>query len=188
MDDKQAPIYETKIIPRKERITNAIGLPLLMLWAAGVILFALDKFQTDKGAGIFVAVCLIIWAVWLGWKTLTTKEITTVIPAPPSPEQIKAQQEADAKLYAFLNKWWVRYPLGACLLIGSVYLYDANPKRWLLSVILALFGLLAIRELVLVGAVIGVGWLLIQGIASLPVSIAIIIGAIIIASAINDKG
>jgi hypothetical protein len=57
-----------------------------------------------------------------------------------------------------------------------------------LSVILALFGLLAIRELVLVGAVIGVGWLLIQGIASLPVSIAIIIGAIIIASAINDKG
>jgi hypothetical protein len=29
------------------------------------------------------------------------------------------------------------------LLIGSVYLYDANPKRWLLSVILALFGRIA---------------------------------------------
>lgn len=185
--------YETKVVPLRERIVwglaSLLFLPLLLF----IPLNWIEKVVSVPGT-IWIAWIIVCYAIAIhvAWKTFRKKEATELIPVEKSPEQIQAEkaaaEEVDRKTNEFFDKWWVRYPIGIGLLWGAGYLYDAHPNKWIIPLLMALFGVLALRELLLIGIGIGAIWLLVQGIASLPVSLAIVLGAIIIASAIGNKG
>jgi hypothetical protein len=83
----------------------------------------------------------------------------------------------------------IRFPLAALLIYWAYQLaHDPKPDGKS-ALILAIFALICVYEIALfavgIGLVIGAGYLLFSGIAGLPVSVAVIIGAIIIASAIR---
>lgn len=192
--------YETRAVSLRERIVNS----LLILLFLPVFLLVIPLGLLDKvghvpsaiaiGWGI---VCYSI-AVHFAWKTFRKKEVAELVPAEKTPEQMQAEkaaaEEVERKEREFYGKWWVRYSIGIGLLWGAGYLYEANPDKWILPLMMALLGMLAFSELLLIGigiVVIGIGigviWLFVQGVASLPVSLAIVLGAIIIASAISNK-
>ena len=100
------------------------------------------------------------------------------------------------------DRWYVRYPVAIFWLLGLWYAIANKLIDWLFAIVLGPCSLFLIPEVTrVIGRVVGwVGWVIfiiicigvlygfIQGLASLPVSIAIIIGAIIIAMAIRDQG
>lgn len=181
--------YETKTVSRRERIISAIVvllfLPPLLSIPATWIAEKLELNSTLVVAWIIISYAI---SIHVAWKTFREKEVIELVLAEKTPEEMDADKEAGRKFDEFFDKWWVRYPLGVVLLLVAGYLYDAHPNKWIWPLLIALFGVLALRELLLVGIGIGAIWLLVQGIVALPVSIAIIIGAMIIAAAINNRG
>lgn len=84
--------------------------------------------------------------------------------------------------------WWLRYPVGAATLYGAfVFGFQSQRKGgWLLGVLLSIICIGLVRELflgIVLAVLVGGGlWALGAAIAALPVSLAIIIGAMIIAN------
>ena len=87
--------------------------------------------------------------------------------------------------------WWLRYPASAAVFYGAYWSFFEWEKKasWILGSFLLIIGLGLARELligVIVAIVVGlVLWAFGAAVAALPVSIAIIIGAMIIAQAIK---
>ncbi len=99
-----------------------------------------------------------------------------------------------AEIKDIFDRWYVRYLVAIFLLLGLWYSIVNKLIHWSFAIIVGLGALSLIPEvprvigwLILIIICIGVLYGFIQGLASLPVSIAIIIGAIIIAIAIKDK-
>ena len=120
-------------------------------------------------------------SLWLRGKELTDYGL----------QQRKAVEER------FFDAWYFRYPFavfcsGLAYLSLLEYLSDHQPVPGLLvlfinpviGVVWAIGALVAARELSLLLIVLGVGYLLFTGVAALPLSIAVILGAGIIAFAI----
>jgi hypothetical protein len=93
------------------------------------------------------------------------------------------------------DRWYIRYPVAIFLLLGLWYSIANKLIHWLYAIILGLGSVMSlipevprvIAGVIFIIICMGVLYGLIQGLASLPVSIAIIIGALIIAMAISDK-
>jgi hypothetical protein len=131
----------------------------------------------------------------IGFLIYRKKQI--FVPDPPAPivlseEEIKAQAEAKAKWDRIERQWWYRYPMAGLMLLSAWFVVEMKPNFWWVAVVLVIYGLILAKELgylVLVGLVFLVGlWFfqgVFQGIASLPISVAVIIGALIIAAAAN---
>ena len=107
----------------------------------------------------------------------------------------KAQkrQELGSTLERLLEVGPVRYAIAAVCFYGAYYFAfeDTGKKAGLAAVCALIVGFVFARELGLwllgLALVIGIGWGLFAGIAALPVSIAVIVGALIIASAVSKK-
>jgi len=107
--------------------------------------------------------------------------------------QAKVTEERKAKLGAVAGSRLVRY-IGAagCLYIAFWLATNGTEKNtgWH-ALIWAVFALILARELGMwllgIAVIIGVGWALFAGISALPVSAAIVIGALIIAVAIGKR-
>lgn len=97
----------------------------------------------------------------------------------------------DREDFPFSAPWWLRYPAGFGCLFGAYFLaFDWEHRlHWLASGFLALFALAFLRELffgLLLAAIAGlVLWAFGAAVAALPVSVAIVVGAIIIANAVR---
>lgn len=101
-----------------------------------------------------------------------------------SQKQIK-EAEAARRAAEMEDRWYYRYPLAALMLFGAWWIVGEKEKLWWLAVLLVIVAAFQAREfslLILAGVVV---YLLFQGIVALPVSVAVIIGAVIIASAIR---
>lgn len=106
----------------------------------------------------------------------------------------QAALEHNTKVEAALGSWPVRYIAAAAVLYGAYYITfeDRSPKTpsWL-GLGLLVFAMFLARELGLwllgIGIVCLIGWGLFAGVAALPVSVAVIIGALIIASAVGKE-
>lgn len=81
--------------------------------------------------------------------------------------------------------WWVRYPLAGLLVWGAAALYAEKPQAWWASLAFVIWAMVLAKEISLLVLLVGAAILLFQGVAALPVSVAVIIGAIIIASALR---
>ncbi|MFH0134270.1 hypothetical protein ACGLHS_28950 [Variovorax sp. VaC1] len=111
---------------------------------------------------------------------------------PPKPIEEAAPTATAAQYDAFPYDapWWLRYPLGVAALGGAWYCaFEWQTTRWahwLLAGMFAFMALGLLRELflgIMVAALVGLAlWAFGAAFAALPVSVAIIIGAMIIAS------
>lgn len=79
------------------------------------------------------------------------------------------------------DKWWARYPWAALLLFAAWYLVDSKPHLWWLSAffVLGAAGLAREVSLIVLGLVLLVA--VISGLAALPLSLAVILSAALIA-------
>jgi hypothetical protein len=79
------------------------------------------------------------------------------------------------------DKWWARYPIALGMVAGAWYLVEQKPSLWWLSTIFVLSAAVYAREVSLI--VLGLGLLIavISGLAALPLSLAVILGAALIA-------
>lgn len=98
--------------------------------------------------------------------------------------------EWSGKFDAFVAKPIVRYPFAVGLLWWAYAIAQSREPKTLEIVLVSFLALMAAKELVLwlLGAalLLGAGWLIATGVAALPVSVAVVLGAMIIAS--RSKG
>lgn len=93
--------------------------------------------------------------------------------------------------FPYSAPWWLRYPASIGVFAASYWTFVEWGKRsgWILGVLLAIIGLGLVQELffaALLAVIVGlVLWALGAAVAALPVSVAIIIGAMIIAQAMR---
>jgi hypothetical protein len=93
--------------------------------------------------------------------------------------------------FPYSAPWWLRYPVCTAVFYGSYWSFFEWERRagWIFGPLLLLIGIGLARELlfgVLVAMVVGlILWALGAAIAALPVSLAIVIGAMIIAQAMK---
>jgi hypothetical protein len=82
---------------------------------------------------------------------------------------------------------WARYVSAALLIWFAIWFaqQDANGKHWWLPVAAFIYALIRAREISIGVLVLGGIYLIFHGIAALPVSVAVIVGAMIIASAMK---
>lgn len=115
------------------------------------------------------------------WRTKTTTKLTEM------GEQHLYQTALDKqrKQAEFEDKWYVRYPFAALCLWGAWHFAEIKPdKEWLPIVCLIAAAIFA-RELSFLLIIGGILYAIFIGWSSLPVSVAVIIGACIIAGAIK---
>jgi|GEM_PF-3078741 len=115
------------------------------------------------------------------WRTSHVTQLT------PEAERRKREEEESKrrKQEEFEDKWYFRYPMAGLCLWGAWYFLNEKQDKFWLAAFAVLGAVIFARELSVFLLLIGIGYLLFQGIASLPVSVAVIIGAIIIASALK---
>ncbi|MEJ8815197.1 hypothetical protein WKW77_29290 [Variovorax ureilyticus] len=117
------------------------------------------------------------------------------VPQAPVVPKAPVVPAANPDDFPFSAPWWVRYPLGALVMYGAWYCAfewqstQIPLAHWIFAGMLAIISLGLVRELflgILVAVVVGLLlWAGGAAIAALPVSVAVIIGALIIAGAMK---
>jgi hypothetical protein len=107
-------------------------------------------------------------------------------------EQKAATEAAEpGPLDKVLASRWARYPAAAALLYGSYYFAfvdtskNAGTAALALLVLACLCAYEAAVAVLVVSLVMAIGWALFAGVSAIPVSVAIIVGALIIAAALR---
>lgn len=137
---------------------------------------------------IFPFFSLGIWGTYHYWRTTIITKLTPEGELLKQKAELETQRKKDEsarKQAEFEDKWYVRYTIAALFLWGAFDSSIIKPdKEWLswLAVICAAFFARELSFLLIIG---GILYAVFQGMASLPVSVAIIIGACIIAGAIK---
>jgi hypothetical protein len=170
----------------------AVALATPLLIAGGVLpLVAFiptpEAPSTSLWFKIFASLLLIVlWvsAWWLidvaEYRTAQEKEEAPIIAA----QRAARREERSRKIDAHMKRWYCRYPIAAALLYFAFNLPpQKNDKDCWLPIVMVLGAAVFAHELSLLLIGCGVFYLLVNGIASLPVSVAVIIGACIIAAA-----
>lgn len=128
-----------------------------------------------------------------GWN-LNRQPITVSQEKPSQPESLSTgENEVTPDNWPFEEPWWIRYPIA----IGVVWLgyfcaFEwSNKLGWIAAALLWFIAAGLAREALLwvigLGALALVGWGLMAGVAALPISLAIVLGAVIIALAIQNR-
>jgi len=136
-----------------------------------------------------IVACLLLILLWLlAWWLIDVAEYRTEEEKKAAPiitsHRAARREEISRKIDAHMKRWYCRYPVGAALLYFAFNLPpQKDDKNWWLPIVMILGAAVFARELTLLLVCCGVLYLLGTGIAALPVSVAVIIGACIIASA-----
>jgi hypothetical protein len=110
-------------------------------------------------------------------------------------ELAEAKRQRQGALAKFLAKssvhWWIRYPFAGLLLYAAYQIYldsSARSGAWIMVAVTALYIARKVAAVIAVLALVClIGWEIFGVVAALPVSVAVVIGAIIIAGAIKSK-
>ena len=196
-DHPEQTAYTIAPISVGVRITKA-GAPL----AIGILV----SFGLWNSGHDLIGLSFLIVTVWVAWQLFSETEsrnLTRVdghlTPAAQGviererleEEQLKQarlvrQEEFWTRIESLLKHWWARYPLAGLITWYSIVMIQ-QPKgdAWIPGVVALMFAAYLAREIsiLIVGAI--VAYLLFAGAAMLPVSVAVIIGALIIASAMR---
>jgi hypothetical protein len=78
-------------------------------------------------------------------------------------------------------RWWQRYLIGVGLIASAIYMPSLPGKEWV-PVVMAILAFFFMYEFLIIGIFGLIGYVMFGAIAALPTSVAIIIGAWIIAS------
>ncbi len=112
-------------------------------------------------------------------------------------EAIEEKKQKEDKELETLNKWYIRYPSSILLIAIALISYVSYTKGIIMhgkaillfnpitGTLAAIIAIINTRELTIAAIAIAILYYTYLGIAALPVSVAIIIGSIIIAYAVN---
>ncbi|MCM2327720.1 MAG: hypothetical protein NDI88_07535 [Lysobacter sp.] len=187
-------------IPLKNRLRKS-GLILVSTLLASILIWAV-QYSSNQLRQYWTYV----WPLWpaaLFFAYMFFRESESRVLTPSAEQYLQLQKQAkqaqinaeNSKFDALMQHWWARYPLAVFLVwmaISAASKPEVKLGTWLFVIgAVVLAGVLAkelSRMLLGVGAlVLGIGaiYLVFQGAAALPVGAAVIIGAIIIASAVR---
>lgn len=173
------------VIPFRERRAKALKI------AAGTAAALVAVWLVQASNGHFAEYWWYPWPAALVGLAVSLKTLfqrRKLVFTPEGAEEEKALQiEKYRKDREREDKWWFRYPLAAFMFWGAWNVYVERPRSWWLAVLFVVAALFVARELALVliaAALIGGAFFLVSG---LPVSVAIIVGASIIAWAIYAR-
>lgn len=137
----------------------------------------------------FLAALPLVWGSVVAAKYMLTHQVIETTEYGKQAEAQKAEiaaqkaEEDSRRAQERDDKWYVRYPIAVLLLGVAWWLVTQRENLWWLSIILVVSAAVYAREVSLLLLLALGAYLLFQGVAALPVSIAVIIGAIIIANA-----
>jgi len=120
----------------------------------------------------------------------TSEKIETPVPAALGSNQAPVAWW-NHEDFPYSAPWWLRYPASTAVFAVSYWAFFEWERKggWVVGVLFAIIGLGLVRELflgLLLALLAGLTlWALGAAVAALPVSIAILIGAIIIANAVR---
>jgi hypothetical protein len=172
---------------RREKSLIAALVTLALCVIAWLFQYRSDQLQQYWWNVWPVALAGFLWSAWL----LLAAKRTALTPAARAAierrenEKRAAKQANQKQLDHFFARWWVRYPLAGLVLWGAYLMYQDRPNKWMLPLAAVVAAMLMAKELSLLILGVAAVVLLFKGIAALPVSVAIIAGAIIIASALK---
>lgn len=179
-----------EVIPLDERLSGA---RIISAWTLGLCTLAW-VFQAFNG---WLIECW--WYVWpaavlgLGLAAFTALNREKYVLAPAA-----VQEEAKLRLAKAANEppvddrqlweleWWFRYPLAVGGAWLAFQLYLPSKPVWV-PIVLLIFAAVCGWELALLGVVLALLYGAFKVIALLPVSVAVIVGALIIAGALSRK-
>ncbi|NEX63352.1 hypothetical protein [Noviherbaspirillum galbum] len=184
---KDTSPYIYRPLTIRERVVHATGVVILSLVIAAVF-----TAKVNVWAGIPVILIGLVLA-YLAGRAQTTIErrpgsIIEKNPVISEEERLKneaASRAAQEKIDKIFEAWYVRYPLGFFLIYLAWYTADSGAK-WYVPVGAVVMALACMHEvfwvLLIVAIFGGIVWAAFGAISGLPVSVAIIIGALIIAN------
>jgi hypothetical protein len=170
-------------VPRPKRLRKAL---ITLAVTVGVSVWAVAYLYSEGQLGLET-----LWltpffttGMFLSYRHWSTSHVTEVTQKAQrrkrEEEEAQRRRQEEAE-----DKWYFRYPLAALCLWGAWHFSETKPDKWWLAGIAVLAAAAFAREVSLLLLGIGLISLVFQGIASLPVSVAVLIGAVIIASAIR---
>jgi hypothetical protein len=154
---------------------NALAVFLLLVIGA---LALFDEASRGVAIPVPAAVAFLAALAWfcraaIGWHRASARLLS-----PSEQMSFKA---------ALANQWFARYALAIVLICIALLVIDARPGLWWVYAPLALWVAILARELSFI-VIVGMGlFLAIKGIASMPVSLAIVIGACIVAYTLHRR-
>lgn len=197
---KTRRVYATDLVPvtASARYRRIAWGTFFLLAALFLVFFpvALDEFSI--GFSILLALPAVALYAFFFYRTLQWQfatEITADAKAHqhalqhPSAQPPAKPSEWEKVLERFWEYWWVRYIVGVALAYLSYSLYFDYQVKVVIPVIFFLSSLFCLKEavgyLIGISIFVGLAYAAFGLIAALPVAVAIIIGALIIATAIK---
>ena len=150
---------------------------------AAVIAGFLIYFDSPLDA-FWLCIFPLAWGLVVAFKYLLTKEYVEITEYGKEVEE-KLNEEKLRQAQEREDKWYVRYPMAILFLALAWWLLKVNEELWWASIFFVVVAAVSARELSLIALLCLGGYLLFIGVAALPVSVAVIVGALIIASAIK---
>ncbi len=138
--------------------------------------------EDQLGWATFALLPFFLIGLWASYRYWRTAELRL-----PTPEALAAEAQKQRNQAELEEMWYYRYPIAVILLVAAFYLLGERPQLWWMSAVLAICAAIQARELALIAVIAGGGYMVVGGIASLPTSAAIILGAIIISAAITGR-
>jgi Ca2+/Na+ antiporter len=195
MGNSMSGKYAQVEIPKSKRMWNVVAMLSASLIPA--VVFGLIVYETQGPWWGYLAMATYVLIGLLASYRIWTTEHERVLTEEAQQELAAAQREEVQRANEFYEKWWVRYAFAIAFVLGGVWLYSQNVQWWWLA-ICAVIALVFARELLKpVLYVVGVIALIflffvvrdsvIPAIGKMPTSVAIIIGAIIIAAAVGSN-
>ncbi|MDO8272617.1 MAG: hypothetical protein Q7U82_11975 [Gammaproteobacteria bacterium] len=155
----------------------------LALWLFFMLIIFGFGFLDDSKRGVNIVSLLIpsviSFALGAAWLVRATFEWFRADPKPLSSLELK---EFRSKLH---DSAIARYSIAVVLICCAFFITDAKENLWWLAIFLLLWAAILAREVTYLLILGGGAFLIFDGLASISVSAAIIIGALIIASAVR---
>lgn len=180
--DPLDPYHRIREIPASERKKKTVATAAFTLVTTVIVVGYSALHDNLSGALIFSIPFSLVGL--MAARRYWTRTVEVLLTDHGKERQLQEEYEARQTRDEFWNGGVIRYltALG-CFSLAGYLLYD-NPDAWLAPAALAVVGALKAIEITLVIIVIALIVLAFKFVSTLPVSIAVVLGAIIIASAI----
>ena len=182
-------VEEQRVTPVSYRFGKALPWLLAGFGTIGVMVWLMNLEGTLAANWFYFLLPVIPATVGMS-KLVRDIQPPAAANTPQSIEQpVETAKDEPAPL--FNARWWIRYPVSLIFFAGAYYCAFEWDRRlgWLFALLLLVGGIGLVRELFagfLVALVVGgILWAVGAAVAALPVSAAIIIGAMIIAQSIR---
>ncbi|MGZ8340935.1 MAG: hypothetical protein ACXW2U_14625 [Telluria sp.] len=183
-------------VPTRVRRNRALVATGIFVVVIAALVFGAPFAEDPKGVSLLLILPVILayaWALWMTARYRTTRQLTKAAIIEMQRVSTSTTPAAPSKAELLLERlaaiWWVRYLVGIGLLISAyTFAVEGSGKKddVIIAIALAVWGTYCMREVfgwLLCAVVVGGIFYAIAGaLAGIPVSLAIIIGAIIIAN------